>query len=278
LKIKFWGVRGSVPSPSPDTIQVGGNTSCVEIVTGQDELVILDAGTGLRLLGKQLVQQQQHRSRRIHLLLSHTHWDHIQGLPFFAPLNFSDNHLTVYGADKPTKTLKDVLRQQMSFEYFPVSLDELPARIDIQPLQEEHFQIGDLQIQTAAFNHPGGVYGFRIEQAGQTLVYATDMEYTPDNLERKLIDFARHADVLIYDAQYTPAELKIKAGWGHSTHLAAAHLAERAEVKRLLLFSHDPDHSDQTLEEMELEAQTIFPASFLAREGLSLDLAKPDEI
>lgn len=272
MKIKFWGVRGSVPTPIPECMGVGGNTSCVQVMTENDDLIILDAGTGLRMLGKDLVKRQMHLNRQIHLLLTHTHWDHIQGLPFFRLLNSSENTLTVYGANKPHQSMASILDKQMSFEYFPISLDDVPAQIRFHPLEEETFFIGNTCIQTAAFNHPGGVYAYRLQSENQTLVYATDMEYTQESLDPRLLQFCSGADLLIFDAQYTPEELLYKTGWGHSSHLLAAHVAKQAQVKQLLLFSHDPDHHDQDLEIMEAEAQKLFSNTLLAREGLSIDL------
>ncbi|PKL76472.1 MAG: MBL fold metallo-hydrolase [Candidatus Melainabacteria bacterium HGW-Melainabacteria-1] len=274
MKVKFWGVRGSVPTPWAEAMQVGGNTSCVQVLTALEDLIVLDAGTGLRLLGKELIQQAQHRGRRVHLLLSHTHWDHIQGLPFFGLLNYPDNQLKIYGADKADKTLEAVVCAQMNYEYFPVTLRESAASIAFESLPEGSFALGPLQIQVAGFNHPGGVYGYRIRDQDRVLVYATDMEYTQDNLDPRLIAFAQGADLLIYDAQYTSEEHRIKKGWGHSTHLAAAQLAHSADVGELYLFSHDPDHSDQTLEAMAAEAQRIFARTQLAREGLTVSVGR----
>ncbi|MGV3526723.1 MAG: MBL fold metallo-hydrolase [Candidatus Sericytochromatia bacterium] len=272
MKIKFWGVRGSIPTPWSEAMQVGGNTSCVQVLTDSDELLVLDAGTGIRMLGKALIEAGEHRSRRVHLLLSHTHWDHIQGLPFFGLANYPDNHLVVYGANKAERTLEEVVRAQMDSAYFPVSLAEVGAQIDFQPVPEGDFQIGRVQIRAAVFNHPGGVYGYRLCVDGQVLVYATDMEYTPQSLDQRLIDFAQGADLLIYDAQYTSAELETKTGWGHSSPQAAAALAQAAGVKKLYLFSHDPDHSDADLVRMAAEAQTHFPQTYLACEGQTVSL------
>jgi ribonuclease BN (tRNA processing enzyme) len=255
-------------------MQVGGNTSCVQVLTDLDDLIVLDAGTGIRLLSRHLINEQQHRKRRIHLLLSHTHWDHIQGLPFFGMMNFPDNEITIYGADKPHKTLEEVVRAQMHYEYFPIGLHEAAAEIAFKPIDEQGFALGPIKVKTARFNHPGGVNGYRFEYQGQVLVYATDMEYTQDSLDQKLIDFARGADLLIYDAQYTPEEYCIKQGWGHSNHMVAAHLAREAGVGQLYLFSHDPEHSDQTLETMEAEARAHFPATYLAREGLVVNVGR----
>ncbi|PKL76473.1 MAG: MBL fold metallo-hydrolase [Candidatus Melainabacteria bacterium HGW-Melainabacteria-1] len=272
MKVKFWGVRGSVPTPWKEAMQVGGNTSCVQIIPRSQELIILDAGTGLRLLGDQL-QQSGGKAIRGHILLSHTHWDHIQGFPFFMPAYLPGNHFTIYGANWAQKNLKNILSGQMRAPYFPVELSQMGAQLDFTELAEETFTIQDLSITTRSFNHPGGVYGFRIEQEGQVLVFATDMEYTEDNLDPRLIDFAKGADMLIFDAQYTPEEHRVKMGWGHSTHIAAAHLARLAGVRSLMLYHHDPSHSDQTLLQMEAEARQLFAASQLATEGLEIDLS-----
>lgn len=268
MKVKFWGVRGSVPTPWKEAMQVGGNTSCVQLIPRDQQLIILDAGTGLRMLGDELQGQKVEG----HLLLSHTHWDHIQGFPFFTPAYVPGNQFTIYGANWSQKELKNILSDQMRAPYFPVELQNMGAQLKFVELQEQSFQIDDIQISTRSFNHPGGVFGFRFEQDGKVLVFATDMEYTEHNLDQKLIDFAQGADVLIYDAQYTPAELAVKTGWGHSTHIAAAHLAKLAKINTLMLYHHDPSHSDQQLQQMESEARQIFARSFLATEGLIIDL------
>lgn len=274
MKIKFWGVRGSVPTPWAEAMQVGGNTSCVQILTDLDELIVLDAGTGLRMLGKDLIDKGEHLQRRIHLLLTHTHWDHIQGLPFFGLLNHAGNRLTIYGADKPDKSLESVLCQQMSYEYFPVALYDSAAEVGIRAIEPGSFEVGPLQVRAAPFNHPGGVLAFRIEYQGESLVYATDMEYTQENLDQRLVEFARGADLLIYDAQYTLEEYRIKQGWGHSNHLLGAQLAKQAGVGQLFLYSHDPEHADRTLEAMEAEAREIFPQARLAREGMTVPVSR----
>lgn len=266
MKLTYWGVRGSIPTPWSEAMGVGGNTSCVEIVSEQNDFIILDAGTGIRMLSKGRLANQTHDNQRIHVLLSHTHWDHIQGIPFFSLLNYPGNHITFYGADKPDRSFEDTLRAQMQSAYFPVSMDQVQAKIDFVSIQEEAFQIGSVAVQSLGFNHPGGVLGFRLQEKDKCLVYATDMEYTQDNLPEHLIAFARHADVLIFDAQYTPEEHDIKSGWGHSNYAVATCLAGQAQVKKLYLFSHDPDHSDQILEEIEQKSRQCFAETYLARE------------
>lgn len=270
MKVKFWGVRGSIPTPWEDAMQVGGNTTCVQVSARDDLLMILDAGTGLRLLGDQLSKSAT--PVKGHLLLTHAHWDHIQGFPFFAPVYNPNNHFVIYGADHAQRSLEEILRGQMTAPYFPVEFAQAGAQLDFKSLAEESFLIEDVKVTTCSFQHPGGVYGFRIEYADQSIVFATDMEYTEDTLDQRLIDFAEGADLLIYDSQYTPEEFAQKIGWGHSTHIAAAHLAQRAHVKHLMLFHHDPSHSDQQLRQMEKEAQAIFASSQLATEGLLIDL------
>lgn len=273
MRVKFWGVRGSIPSAEPTSMGVGGNTSCVEIILPESDIIILDAGTGIRRLGNHLLKEKRHEHQKIHILLSHTHWDHIQGLPFFKPSAIASNQIYIYGANKPDKTLEEVVRGQMSFEYFPVSMEQLGATFHFVPVDEVIFKpIPGIMVMAGSFNHPGGVYGYRIQWQDKVFVYATDMEYTPENLPDSLVEFCRGADLLIFDSQYTGEEYKTKAGWGHSSHECAATLAIKAEVKQLRLFSHDPDHTDQELEKMEQEAQAIFPATALAREGESVDL------
>lgn len=268
MRVKFWGVRGSAPVSSAETIQVGGNTSCVQVVLSDQTQLLLDAGTGLARFGDSCSGQATH----FHLLLSHAHWDHIQGFPFFAPAYLPQHQLSIYGPRHPDYRLKDILAQQMTSPFFPVTLDAMQATLDYHELDETTFHISGATVTTARFHHPGGVLGFRIEEGGKTLVFATDMEYTHDQIPEHLVAFAQGADLLIFDAQYTPDELLQKKGWGHSTHLTAAHLAQQAQVKQVMLYHHDPSHHDHMLAQMEAEAQTIFAASYLAREGLQLNL------
>lgn len=272
MKVKFWGVRGSVPTPWKDAMDVGGNTSCVQIIPREDVLIILDAGTGLRVLGDDL-SKKNIPNLRGHLLLTHAHWDHIQGFPFFIPAYLPSSHFTIYGAKRAQKSLEEIISGQMVAPYFPVDIHEMKGQLDFVELSEERFFIEqDIQVQTCSFRHPGGVFGFRITYENKVLVFATDMEYTENDLDQRLIDFCQDADLLIYDAQYTPEELKQKTGWGHSTHIAAAHLAEQANVQKVMLYHHDPSHSDAMLAKMEKEAQAIFPHCQLAKEGMTLEI------
>jgi phosphoribosyl 1,2-cyclic phosphodiesterase len=273
LTIEFHGVRGSIPAPGAKTALVGGNTSCVEVRTATTRL-ILDAGTGLRPLGERLVQSGPTEAT---ILLSHVHWDHIQGLPFFLPIYVPGSRLTVVSGPNGFMPLEDVLRRQMAAPFFPVSYQEVAPQLGARDvLPGRTFEIGDVTVKLARLNHPDPVYGFRIEHQGQAIVYATDTEHFAcvDPHLRKL---AEGADLLIYDAQYTPEEYRgdvgrPKVGWGHSTYEAACELAKAAGVARLVLYHHDPQRSDEGVFEIERRAQRLFQATTAAREGMTLGL------
>lgn len=276
MRIRFWGVRGSIATPGPDTAQVGGNTSCVEVVADSTRL-ILDAGTGLRGLGNQMMREPA--PRRSVLLLSHLHWDHIQGLPFFAPLYAPSTELTIYGQETAGATLSGALAQQMTSPVFPVELGDLPAKLSLCPLRDgASVQVGPMRIRTRRLNHPGGVMGYRIECGGHAVVYATDTEHY-SCVDPVLRELAMDADVLIYDAQYTPEEYRgelgsPRVGWGHSTYEAGAALAEEARVGRLVLFHHDPTRDDDAVAALEQRARGRFPNTVAARESLSLEVGE----
>lgn len=274
MKIRFWGVRGSIASPGPHTAAVGGNTSCVEIVCGKTRIV-LDAGTGLRALGNDLVGRQEDPS--LALLLSHYHWDHIQGLPFFVPIYMKTTSLTIIGGPNGVMSVREALQHQMSAPVFPVRLDEIGAKIATREVRSgECFDIGDARVRVGRGNHPGGVVAYRIEHDGKSLVYATDTEHYAcvDPALRALAD---GCDVLVYDAQYTPDEYDAKVGWGHSTYVAGAELAAAAGARTLVLFHHDPMRTDVEVEVVERRAQELFAPSVAAREGLALDLSGRDQ-
>jgi phosphoribosyl 1,2-cyclic phosphodiesterase len=275
LSIRFWGVRGSIPSPGPATAGVGGNTSCVEIRCG-DQQIILDAGTGLRALGDALMRAGEPVTA--HVLFSHVHWDHIQGLPFFAPIYRPATTLHLHGAPEEG-SLAAVLRTQMTAPHFPVGFDQAPARLVFhEPPRRGRFAIGPIAIATATLNHPNGVMAYRIECEGRSVVYATDTEHLADGgIDSRLVELARDADVLIYDAQYTPDEYcgavgVSRMGWGHSTWEEGVRVARAADVKRLVLFHHEPSHDDATVEAIEAKAAAARPGTVAAREGLVIQL------
>ncbi len=268
--MRFWGVRGSVASPGPDTALVGGNTSCVEVVCGETRIA-LDAGTGLRGLGNRLLARGVPLDLTV--LLSHCHWDHIQGLPFFVPLYMRDTALTIVGAQNGVATVRETLERQMSAPVFPVRLDDVGARIETREVKlGGTFEVGEAIVRVARGNHPGGVLAYRIEHGGRSLVYATDTEHYAC-VDPALHALAEGADVLVYDAQYTPDEYRSKVGWGHSTYVAGAELARSAGVSTLVLFHHDPTRSDDGVVAIEEKTRALFPSSMAAREGLEIDFA-----
>jgi phosphoribosyl 1,2-cyclic phosphodiesterase len=273
ISIRFWGVRGSVAAPGPETAQAGGNTSSVELRCG-DTRILLDAGTGLMKLGDRLLADGVDEAS---ILLSHLHWDHIQGLPFFAPLYRPETRLTVMGQRAEHASLRDVLARQMSSPVFPVRLDELGLRLETRELKSgERFGVGPVAVTAQKLNHPGGVLAYRIEYQGASVVYATDTEHYAC-VDPALAKLAERADVLIYDSQYTPEEYRgergpSRVGWGHSTFEEGAALARVAGVGRYLLFHHDPRRTDGALAEIEARAQALFPAALAAREGMTIEI------
>jgi phosphoribosyl 1,2-cyclic phosphodiesterase len=282
LSIRFWGVRGSCPSPGPETALVGGNTSCVEVVAGETRIA-LDAGTGLRRLGGALLSQAaqagqagQPRHVELTVLLSHVHWDHIQGLPFFAPIYAPGTRLVLAGGATSTP-LRDTLRRQMSAPSFPVDWNDLPSTIDYAELRDgTRMQVGQAEVRVARANHPDAVFAYRVEHGGRSVVYATDTEHYAC-VDPRLVALARGADVLIYDAQYLPEEYAgqvgmSRVGWGHSTYEAGAALARAAGVSKLVLFHHDPTRSDDGVAAIEDRARGAFDDVVAAREGLVIDL------
>ena len=272
LEVRFWGVRGSIPSPGSDTAIVGGNTSCVEVSGGGTRLV-LDAGSGIRGLGDRLVADGAHRS--VHVLLSHVHWDHVMGLPFFGPLYMPGVDLTISAGPSGTP-LRDVLKRQMSAPMFPVDFDRVGARVRTCELPEQgSIDIGALRVTIAKLNHPDPVLAFRVSYGGRSVVYATDTEHREGEVDQTLVRLSRGADVLIYDAQYTPEEYAGEAGpsrkgWGHSTFAAGADVARAAGVKTLALFHHDPKRTDESASEIVKRSRVLFPDTVAAREGLAL--------
>ncbi len=276
MRIKFWGVRGSIASPGPETAAIGGNTSCVEVLCGGTRF-ILDAGTGIRKLGDSLLAQGPVEAT---LLLSHLHWDHIQGLPFFVPAYLPSTKLTIAGTANGVMSLSDALSHQMTAPVFPVRLDELGAQLRLREIKNgERFDVGEATVRVARLNHPGGVQAYRIEHEGRSLVYATDTEHYAC-VDPTLRALCEGADVLIYDSQYTPDEYagvtgRSKVGWGHSTYVAGVELAKSAGVGQYVLFHHDPTRSDAGVIDLERRAQELFAPSIAAREGLVLSLDQP---
>jgi phosphoribosyl 1,2-cyclic phosphodiesterase len=276
IRTTFWGVRGSIPTPGPSTVGFGGNTSCVEVQCGATRIVF-DSGTGIRLLGQKLLAEMPFD---LHLFFSHVHWDHIQGFPFFAPAFIPGNTFHLYGGNDYTGTVDHVLAGQMENPNFPVHLSEMGAKMTFGGVRDgQMLEVGEdkVVVRCVRGNHPQGVWAYRIEHGGRSLVYATDTEHY-SIVDPQLAKLAAGADVLVHDAQYTPDEYAGKAGtggpktgWGHSTYVAACEMAKAAGVKQLVLFHHDPGQTDAAVRDKEKKAQALFANSIAAHEGLTLE-------
>ncbi|OLP19703.1 MBL fold metallo-hydrolase [Leptolyngbya sp. 'hensonii'] len=272
FEVHFWGVRGSIPSPGPETVRYGGNTSCVEMRVGGKRL-IFDGGTGLRVLGKHLLSQMPIEA---HIFFTHSHWDHIQGFPFFVPAFIPGNCFQIYGAIAASgETMKQRLTNQMLHPNFPVPIQIMKSDLKFVDLTVgDQVSLGDVTIETGLLNHPNSAMGYRVSWKGHSVVYATDTEHYPDRVDENLVHLARDADILIYDACYTDQEYNDpkspKTGWGHSTWQAGLEVAKAAGVKRPVMFHHDPNHDDDFLDRVESEVQAAFPMAILAREGMIL--------
>ena len=265
LSVRFLGVRGSIPTPGPLTT-AGGNTACLEVTAG-DTRIILDAGSGLRTLGDERMRSGPRHST---ILLSHLHWDHVCGLPFFTPIYVPGHRVEIATGPNGVLPTQDAIRALFKAPFFPVDFADIANQVSVRELgATDHFTIGDITITMARLNHPDPVYGFRLEHGGQSIVYATDTEHfaVVDPTLKKL---AAGADILIYDAQYTPDEDPAKVGWGHSTWQAGAELARAAGVPQLVLFHHDPGRTDSQLAALEAQARTNLPGTVAAREGMVL--------
>ena len=250
MRIKIWGCRGSVPSPGGDTSRYGGNTTCVEVRLGDGSLVVIDAGSGIRNLGRELIRRSE--SRHIHLFLTHAHWDHVQGFPFFLPAYQKRFTLQVWGGPRNAGTLRSYLRQQLTPPFFPVKFAELGATLRFPARPAPEIRIDGTRIQAIPLAHPDGGFGFKFSEAGRSLVFLTDNELGfrhPGGLSFKhYAELCRGADLVLHDAQYTPEEYRLTRGWGHSTFPAVVELCRAAAPKRFGLIHHDPQHTDPELD------------------------------
>ncbi|MGH7510600.1 MAG: MBL fold metallo-hydrolase [Gemmatimonadales bacterium] len=256
--VAFWGTRGSIPTPGADTARYGGNTACISISGPGGRLVILDAGSGLRPFGHQLMKQRN-GPLTADILLSHTHWDHIQGLPFFKPLSSQQTSVYIYGAAQQGVPLKDILGRQMDPMVFPVPLHALAAAITVVEISEGDFNIEDFRVCTFRLRHPGTTLGYRLVPAGggKELAYITDNELGPGgsyevapDWRSRLVEFVEGADTLVHDAMYLDQIIQARAGWGHSTPRQAVDLAGEARCARLVLFHHEPEHDDDAMDRL----------------------------
>lgn len=291
MHVRFWGTRGSIPKPGRDTLRFGGNTSCVEVQTAADTLVIIDCGSGLHGLGQALAHAGK-PALKGHILISHTHWDHIQGIPFFAPFFVPGNEWDIYAPKGLGQSLQDTLAGQMQYAYFPVQLDQMGAKIRYHELIEGDFQLGDVSVRTRYMNHTAVTLGFRLEADGTSLVYASDHEPFSRHLasgkgeilgqDREHCEFLAGADLVIHDAQYTLNEYAGKMGWGHSTVEYAVAMCRAAGAARLALTHHDPLRTDRAIEEIVRKTRNdqrgMAPALdiFAAAEGQGIELKTRD--
>lgn len=283
--IKFWGVRGSIPTPSVSggirTDRYGGNTACVEVMTAKGDEYIIDAGTGLRQLGLDLIKRAQGSPIQAKVLFSHVHWDHIQGWPFFIPAFIKGNCFRLYGEKKVNHSLAEVLKGQQQYPNFPVSLTQMGADIEFLDMEEGTSVCDEIEVGYIRLNHPDSVFSYRIKEDNKTLVYASDTEHDGHKFNRlfgptdkKLIDWAVNADILIYDGQYTPEEYEQKKSWGHSTPMKGVEIALEAGVKKLVIFHHDPQHDDAFLDKLHKRTLDYVDERTESNHSLQIEFAK----
>ena len=285
--VTFWGARGSIPTPGAHTARYGGNTACVAVEGSGGQLVILDAGTGIRGLGMTLVERQNW-SVQAEILLSHTHWDHIQGLPYFKPFFAPGNAVRIWGSKQGAKSLDEILHLQMDPAVFPIPLTAVSAALTVQEVRAGvDFTVGAFRAQAMQLRHPGTTLAYRLVPVagGRSMAYVTDNELgpggtydMPPNWRRELVRFLGGVDLLIHDAMYTPTELDSHRGWGHSSYEEAVELAADASAKRLVLFHHEPEHDDGALDALvgaakrTAERRGASVEVIAAQEGMQLSL------
>jgi len=290
-RIKLWGTRGSIAVPGPETLGYGGNTTCVEL-RADDEIIVLDAGSGIRPLGVALKQEFQGRPINLSLLITHAHWDHIQGFPFFKPAYDPKNEIRILGFDGAGATFREIMTEPMRSPFFPITMRELSAKMEITRLTEMKFSLGKVDVHAAFVNHPGVCAGYRLFTSTGSVAFLPDHEpyefflhaaqgksFAPEqakeiatNEHARLVQFLRGSEILVLDSQYRDKEYQTHIGWGHGSVSSAVSLALEAEVQKLLLFHHDPSHDDKTVDTMVESAR-----EFAAKSGRPLQVIGAQE-
>jgi len=271
IGIKFWGVRGSIACPAASHIQYGGNTSCLEVIVG-DQHLILDAGTGIRNLGQAISKRG---IKKTNLLLTHTHWDHINGFPFFQPAFAPGNTLKIMAGHLIGKGgVQEIIASQMSNPMFPVPLEAMQADMKFEDFKAgDEFNLSpDVRIRTAPLNHPNGATGYRVEYKGKSFCYITDTEHVPGEMDQNILGLIEGADLVAYDSTYTEEEFPGKVGWGHSTWNEGMKLCKEAKVKQFAVFHHDPDHDDVFMADIEKQVREVWHDAFVARDNMEVEI------
>ena len=272
MKVKLWGVRGTMPTPAKSKMNTGGNTTCVEVRLDNGTIIIIDAGTGILDLGESLMKEFNGSPPPIHLFFSHFHWDHVHGFPFFAP-NFREaTELNVYGPSPENRSLETSLIASMHDDFCPICYHTLPAKINISEIAPDTYTLAGATITVEEHDHPGGAFSFRIEENGKIFAFHTDTEHFHNVFDERVVRLSQDADLMIHDAQYTPNELPSRKGFGHSTWVQCVEIAKLANVKYLGLTHHDTLRKDDEIDLLEKEAQKSYSHTFFCREGMEIFL------
>ncbi|MDK2818761.1 MAG: MBL fold metallo-hydrolase [Spirochaetota bacterium] len=273
MKITFWGVRGTLPTPDLDKMKTGGNTTCVEVRINNN-IIIFDAGTGIVNLGRSLLKEFEGKQLpTIYIFLTHTHWDHLDGFPFFSVLFCKDVQVKIYGPMGKNRRLEELICTQMDDDFCPISYTKLPAFIDYFEIGEEEIQLpNDIKIISKKHIHPGGAYSYRLEHNNKVFVFNTDIEHYNTRLDQRVVEISQDADLMVHDAQYTEDQIEDHIGWGHSTWQQAVEVANLANVKMLGLTHHDLERTDKEINVLEKKVKKVFENSFFCREKMSIEL------